>query len=68
MGYLDWSASHVLSWGILGAVTAVAVVFGFQSLRRAGRVPTQYSLRSLLFVTAATAAVLTTIRFLAVLV
>lgn len=65
MGRLDWSASHVLSWGICGAVVAVGVVLAFQTLQRAGRIPNQYSLRSLLFAITAMAAMLAIIRLLA---
>ena len=65
MGYLHWSARHVLLWGIGGAVLASAAVVAFQALQRVGRIPRQYSLRTLLLVTTVVAAVAAIIRLLA---
>ncbi len=65
MAYLEWNAGHVLSWGIGGAIVASAAIMTFQALRRAGRVPKQYSLRALLLATAVIAALAAIIRALA---
>jgi hypothetical protein len=65
MGYLDWTAGHILSCGVAGAFLASSAVAVFQALQRAGRIPKQYSLRTLLLATTAIAAALAIIRFLA---
>lgn len=65
MGYLNWTAGHILSCGMVGAVLASGVVVAFQALQRAGRIPKQYSLRTLLLAITAIAATAAIIRFLA---
>lgn len=65
MSILELTAEHMLFWGMGGAVAAAVVVANYQALIRSGRIPKQYSLRTLFLLTTAIAAVAAIVRFLA---